>query len=181
MFQSVDERAELPETRAERVHPASLEPSALKAACELQFQRRSGPGGQHRNKVETAVRLRHRETGITVMASERRQQRANLDVALVRLRLQLALEVRHPWHQPTPLWRCRCSSGRISVRARHVDFPAMLAEALDVLEQNGWQVRPSAEKLGCSSSQLLRLVRAHPPAWQLMARQRRAQGLSPLH
>jgi peptide chain release factor 1 len=45
---------------------------------EVQFTRGTGPGGQRRNKVATAVRLRHRPTGIVVIRTSGRSQAANL-------------------------------------------------------------------------------------------------------
>lgn len=62
----------------------------LLAACDVDVFRGSGPGGQHRNKTESAVRLVHRPTGIVVQATERRSQSQNLGVALERLRERLA-------------------------------------------------------------------------------------------
>lgn len=58
---------------------------------EVRFHpfRGGGPGGQHRNKVESAVRLIHIPTGITVVASEHRFQGRNRDLALRRLRRKL--------------------------------------------------------------------------------------------
>ncbi|MBI5018355.1 MAG: peptide chain release factor-like protein [Deltaproteobacteria bacterium] len=52
---------------------------------EITFFKGSGPGGQHRNKRETAVRVRHVPTGVTVEASEERSQARNREVALERL------------------------------------------------------------------------------------------------
>ena len=49
----------------------------------------SGPGGQHKNKTESAVRLTHLPSGITVTASERRSQFQNREAALERLILRL--------------------------------------------------------------------------------------------
>ncbi|MFH1706482.1 MAG: peptide chain release factor-like protein [Planctomycetota bacterium] len=42
----------------------------LAREVELAFYRASGPGGQHRNKVETAVRMVHPPSGITVRCAE---------------------------------------------------------------------------------------------------------------
>ena len=51
--------------------------------------RASGPGGQHRNKTESAVRVTHVPTGVTVIAAESRSQHRNRVVAMERLRQRL--------------------------------------------------------------------------------------------
>jgi protein subunit release factor B len=58
--------------------------ASLERDCEVEFFIASGPGGQHRNKVETGVRLIHRPSGITVTATERRSQHANREMAFER-------------------------------------------------------------------------------------------------
>jgi len=57
----------------------------LEKECEVLFTRTGGPGGQHRNKVETAVRLRHRPTGLVVTATDSRSQHQNRLSALRRM------------------------------------------------------------------------------------------------
>jgi protein subunit release factor B len=58
---------------------------ALERDCTMEFFIASGPGGQHRNKVETGVRLVHQPTGIMVTATERRSQYANREAAFARM------------------------------------------------------------------------------------------------
>lgn len=62
----------------------------LLAQCDVETFRASGPGGQHRNRRESGVRLRHRPTGIVVTATERRSQHQNREIALERLGKKLA-------------------------------------------------------------------------------------------
>jgi protein subunit release factor B len=52
---------------------------------KVEFYRGSGPGGQHRNVTDSAVRIRHLPTGIVVHASESRSQARNREVAMQRL------------------------------------------------------------------------------------------------
>jgi len=67
----------------------SLPDDVLLEECELDVFVASGPGGQHRNKTESGVRLVHKPTGVTVTATERRSQHENRSHALARLRERL--------------------------------------------------------------------------------------------
>jgi hypothetical protein len=178
-------RPQIPAAAA--VHFAALDPEVLAAQCDFRATRRSGPGGQNRNKVETAVILTHRATGISASASERRTQGENRRAALERLRLELALTVRRPIdrdpqrpYAPSPLWRRRCRGGQIVVNPHHTDFPALLAEALDVLHASDADAQVAARLLGCSSSQLIKLLKEAPRALVLVNTHRRELGRHPL-
>ena len=75
------------------VKPAQLKyvtnPEILKKEVIVETYRSSGPGGQRKNKTETAVRLRHPLSGITVTATEYRSQAQNRKLAFERLRDRL--------------------------------------------------------------------------------------------
>lgn len=60
----------------------------------IDYFRGSGPGGQHRNTSETAVRITHLPTGIVVTATESRSRHQNLQKAMARLEDKLAARSR---------------------------------------------------------------------------------------
>lgn len=164
-------------------HPAALAPERLLADCDVRFTRRSGPGGQNRNKVETAAILTHRPTGLTAEANERRSQAENRKAALFRLRIELALGVRHGTDipvVPSTLWRSRLRGGRIVVSPEHDDFPALLAEACDAVAASGMDVKAAAGRLGCSTTQLVRLLKEEPRALAWLNEARKQRGLPPM-
>ncbi|MGE0102944.1 MAG: peptide chain release factor-like protein [Blastocatellales bacterium] len=85
---------------ASKKYPTDRE--SLERDCDLEFFVAGGPGGQHRNKVETGVRLTHLPTGIVVTATERRSQSANRDAAYERMAEKLeALQVVRKRRRPT--------------------------------------------------------------------------------
>jgi protein subunit release factor A len=75
-----------------------VERTRLEQEVDVETFRGSGPGGQHRNVTESAVRLVHRPSGVRVTASESRSQHRNREVAFERLieRLKELNRVRAP-------------------------------------------------------------------------------------
>jgi hypothetical protein len=164
-------------------HPATLDDERLLVECERRTTRRSGPGGQHRNKTETAVVLTHRSTGLHGEASESRSQAENLKWALFRLRLALAEHVRiavEPHVVPSEAWQARTPRRKLTVSDEHPDFPALLAEALDRVTAHDFDLAAAADALRVSTTQLVRFLQQAPRAWQAINAERSARSLRPL-
>jgi protein subunit release factor B len=82
------------------------DPEILKRQVTIETYRSRGPGGQRKNKVETAVRLKHLPSGITVLGTEHRSQAENRKLAFERLRRRL-MKLNRPIRRrvPTPIPR----------------------------------------------------------------------------
>ncbi len=165
------------------MHPSRFSEEKLLNDCKVERTRRGGPGGQHRNKVESAIVITHLPTGIIGQAGERRSQHANREVAIERLRLNLAVGFRVPViksDSPSELWISRSRGGKLSVSISHEDFPGILSEALDCISAHDFEVGEAAKWLGISTSQLVKLLKQHRPAFEFVNRQRHESGLGKL-
>jgi hypothetical protein len=148
-------------------HPSCGDTDRLLQDCDIHRTRAGGPGGQHRNKVETGIEITHRPTGLIALAYERRSQEQNRQAAVFRMRLLLATFhrcVNSSVVEPSALWKSRCKNLRISCNEEHTDFPSMIAEAMDAVYAKDYDVRPAAAALGCSNSQLVRFLAKAPDA-----------------
>jgi len=70
--------------------PSNPDLEQLEKEVEVTVYQASGPGGQHRNRTYSAVRLKHLPTGIVVTASDSRSQLRNRKIAFERLARRLA-------------------------------------------------------------------------------------------
>ncbi|MFK7768830.1 MAG: peptide chain release factor-like protein [Mariniblastus sp.] len=158
-----------------KIHPTRLPQETLLESCAVKRTRGSGPGGQHRNKVETAIVITHTPTGVVGQASEKRSQKQNRDVAVERLRLNLALAVRSELAsepQPSECWLSRIKAKKIIVSPSHFDYPALIAEALDFVAFHSFDVSTAANAMGVSTSQLVKFFKTCPPAFEMVNRER---------
>ena len=104
----------------------------LKHDCDVETYRASGPGGQHRNKTESAVRMTHRPTGIVRVATEHRSQLRNRELALERI--WRAIEARR--RKPKP---------RVATRPSKAAKGRRLAEKKQESDKKRARRRPAAE------------------------------------
>lgn len=180
----VDRRLPLPTTTGP--HPATLEEERLLDQCRLRTQPRSGPGGQHRNRTSSGVFLQHLPTGVVAEATERRRQADNRSVAVARLRLKLATEVRTRSQLDGPLPTGEAdlqeAYGRSGLRIgqRNRAHAAVLALLLNDLHAAGGRPSLVAELWQTTTSAVIRFIKTHPPAFALVNQIRRHHHQRPL-
>lgn len=155
-----------------------LDDATLLKDCHQEHYRASGPGGQRRNKVETAVRLHHRPTGLIAQAEESRSQEENRSRAIRRLRERIALELRAPFDLEAPplvpdFVGHLGLKGGLSVNRRNRAYPIVVATVLDALEAAEGSYAKAARALGLTTSQVLRFLRSDPQVWRAVDQARR--------
>jgi protein subunit release factor B len=150
----------------------ALADDELQATCRIDSFRAQGPGGQHTNRTDSAVRMTHVASGVVAQCQDHRERARNQKSALQRLRLRLALTQRgesqiawlKPYHRGT----------RLNLGANAAGYPLVVAVVLDALEQAQGALREAAEALGVSSSQIAKLLtddkEVHAAANNLRAR-----------
>src|SRR5947209_2485135 len=87
----------------------ALADAALLRECRVERCRAGGPGGQHLNRTESAVRIVHVATGVEARCQDHRERLKNQADALHQLRLRLALVERG---SADPAWLDRYRRGR---------------------------------------------------------------------
>lgn len=156
-----------------------LSDQILLAQCRIDFFRAQGPGGQHVNRTDSAVRITHIVTGVVAQCQDHREKQRNQSDALRRLRIRLALVVRGSGRLA---WMTECvRGGRIMIGVNALLFPAVIATACDFLQQHNGDLAATADALGCSSSQLAKLLRADKEVLQAANTLRAACGKGPIH
>jgi len=160
---------------------------ALIAQCDVDRYRASGPGGQHRNKTDSAVRLRHRATGISAIAEESRSQLDNKAQAVRRLRAAIALEVREPLaldtYTPSPRLAAFVAAGTAPLGARTRltgEYWAAYAELLDLLVAGDLEIGATAQRLGVTTGALSKLLLHDEHVFRAVNDLRRARRMRPL-
>lgn len=159
----------------------------LIAQCEVDRYRASGPGGQHRNKTESAVRLRHKLSGISAIGEDSRSQSENKLHAVRRLRSAIALEVREPVflenYVPSPRLAAFVAAGTAPLGAKTRltgEYWAAIGELLDLVVANNLEIGTSAQKLGITTGALSKLLLHDESVGRVLNDLRRAKNMRPL-
>jgi hypothetical protein len=167
-----------------RAHYLLAADDALIAQCEVDRYRASGPGGQHRNKTESAVRLRHKLTGVSAIGEDSRSQSENKLHAVRRLRAAIALEVREPV-APMPSQRLAAfvaaGTAPLGAKTRQTgEFWTAIAELLDRLVANNLEIGTTAQQLGITTGALSKLLLHDDHVARVVNDLRRARQMRPL-
>jgi hypothetical protein len=160
---------------------------ALIAQCEVDRYRASGPGGQHRNKTESAVRLRHKPSGASAIGEDSRSQAENKVHAVRRLRSTIALDVREPvqieGYAPSPRLAALLAGGTAPLGARTRltgAYWAAIAELLDLLVAGDLEIGATAQRLGVTTGALSKLLLHDDQIGRAVNDLRRARQMRPL-
>lgn len=159
----------------------SLADEALLAQCDFDRFRGSGPGGQKRNVTDSAVRLRHRPSGLSAKATESRSQHENRARALRRLRRRLAFTLRAAvdleGYEPPETLATAVAGRGIRIGRRDARFLPAVASLLDLLEAVEWRIGDAARRLGISTAALGRFLAQDAEVLRVANEGRRARGL----
>ena len=160
---------------------------ALVGQCEVDRYRASGPGGQHRNKTESAVRLRHKLTGVTAIGEDSRSQAENKMHAVRRLRAAIALDVREPVfidsYAPSRRLAAFVAAGTAPLGAKTRltgEYWAAIGELLDLLVAGNLEIGATAQRLGISTGALSKLLLHDDQVGRAVNDLRRAKQMRPL-
>jgi len=139
--------------------------------CREERYKASGPGGQRRNKVTTAVRLRHEATGVQVQAEEGRTLEENRRRAVLRVRERIAIEVRAPCDPSNPrvppeFEKYVSAEARLSINPKNQDYPLVVATAMDALAAGEGSYATAAGALGVTTSQLTKFLQTDREVWR---------------
>jgi len=132
-----------------------LSDAELLKLCEVQAYKGSGPGGQHRNKTNSGVKLKL-ET-IETYSCDDRSAHINKILALKKLRLKIALQMREEPALQIP-FAFPGTAGRISPDNKL--YPEFMADVLDRIKAAGGDLADAAKMWGLSKSALNKITLA---------------------
>ena len=157
-------------TASERNAMLAAEDDVLLRDCEFIMQKGTGNGGQKINKTSSAVRLRHRPTGIAVSANEERSQSRNRHIALRKLRYEIAMRIHaEPAGKDFSLLPAPSP-------ANHARLILWTAELFDRLAASDFDLARTAALCGASVSRLERAMRKYPQVWRSWSESRQKNG-----
>ncbi len=163
-----------------------LSDAELLSKCEMDTYRAPGPGGQKRNKTDSAIRLRLKGMGLMVIATESRSQHVNRAKALRRMRQAIALELRRPIdpdsYDPSPmLTGCMDRGGKLKLGRKDQRYPSAVREILDVITGCQMRLSDAGRLLGITTANLSGFISKDIKLRAKVNQLRKEAGVKPLH
>lgn len=172
-----------------RSYWTGLTDNELLRQCEVDTYRASGPGGQKRNKTDSAVRIRHKPTALLVIAEESRSQHENKAKALQRLREAFFIKMREDVQTSTeenyaaaePEFAAAIEkSGRLRIGRKAKQFWPTVARILDYVDAHEARISDVARAIGISTGNLIDFLQESPKVWDHVNILRGQYGQKPL-
>ena len=117
------------------------------------------------NRNKSGILLRHRPSGLTGQADERRERQRNLAVAVQRLRLRMALG--HSWWGAAAVAATVAAGQAVAgAQPQAPSYPRVVAVLFDALQTHDWDARVAAERAMISASQLRKVLASDATVWQ---------------
>ncbi len=172
--------------RGERRRLLELEDRGLVLECEVDLYKASGTGGQKRNKTSSAVRMRHKASGVISKAADSRSQSDNRRKALRRMRESLALDLREELAPDYEVSSAASDAlkkgpyGKNSKTRLQAPYLVAVAEILDVFDAEEAVLSQAAARMGVTGSRLAKLLCGDDRIARRMLEMRSQRGLKPL-
>jgi hypothetical protein len=157
-----------------RSHLLRLSDAELLKLCETQAYKGSGPGGQHRNKTSSGVKVKLTNIGIESYSCDDRSSHINKILALKKLRLKIALQIREEPALQIP-FAFPGTGGRIS--ADNKLYPEFIADVLDRIKAAEGDLGDAAKMWNLSKSALNKIILADKKVLEIYNRNYKANSL----
>ncbi|MCP4376059.1 MAG: peptide chain release factor-like protein [bacterium] len=146
----------------------------LAGDCRIDRYKSRGPGGQHKNKVETAIRVVHEPSGLSAQGQQTRSQLRNKTLALRNLRMHIACSCRQPQdltkltipdeiaeylQPPSDSAPQKQNKRKLSMGSGNWYFWPVAAVVLDVFDSSQGQLSTASTALGISTANLAAFLR----------------------
>ena len=145
-----------------------LSDTDLLKLCEVSAYKGSGPGGQHRNKTNSGVKLKLKEANIESYSCDDRSAHINKLLALKKLRMKIALQIREEPALNVP-FSFPGSNGKIS--QDNALYPQFIADVLDRIDDLG----EAAKAWGLSKSALNKIMLQDKKVMEAFQKHRQSQ------
>ena len=142
-----------------------IDEDKLLEMCHIDYFLSSKPGGQHRDKKASSVRLSLKNTTIVVSASENRSMNMNMKSAVKKLKIEITCQLRSSidfiiFIKSFDLFEAfnkngSLSNGKLSYASSNKNYLPMCAFIFDLMNNDKWGISNISKKLGISNTNLV--------------------------